>query len=161
VTWDRYNTDGQLIKVPQFASLPPEDFEREKYSLFAIRTHVPANGLVFVTFDASESALPFHVGEATPGEGVVGQSQWARWQRPGGGGGLAGLESEFYGKHPFDEYALSSFQASKSLPTREVDHRFVWIFSYMTYAKTGDFNWKIFMDGFQEYAQRGHGTIQL
>jgi hypothetical protein len=86
--------------------LPPEEFERGEYSLFALRTHVTADGLVFVSFDVSDTALPFHAGEATLEQGAPRQPQWARWQRPGGGGGLAGLEAEFSGKHPFDEYSL-------------------------------------------------------
>lgn len=43
-----YNTDGKLTKAPHFDNV--EGFEKEKNSLFPIKTHVTPQGLIFVNF---------------------------------------------------------------------------------------------------------------
>lgn len=48
-----YNSDGKLIKAPQFNDV--EGFKKEENSLFPIKTHVTEQGLVFVNFNSDES----------------------------------------------------------------------------------------------------------
>lgn len=53
-----YNTDGLLTKAPHFDNV--EGFEKEKNSLFPIKTHVTKQGLVFVNFcNDPAQMLPF------------------------------------------------------------------------------------------------------
>ncbi|CDK27849.1 unnamed protein product [Kuraishia capsulata CBS 1993] len=47
-----YNTEGTLTKAPHFDQV--QGFEKEKNSLYEIRTHITDQGLIFVNFDQSE-----------------------------------------------------------------------------------------------------------
>lgn len=52
-----YDTNGKLKKAPQFDNV--EGFDPEANSLYAIKTHVSRQGLIFVNFDNTEDAQPF------------------------------------------------------------------------------------------------------
>lgn len=52
-----YNTEGTLTKAPHFDQV--QGFDPKANSLFEIKTHVSRQGLVFVNFDNTDSAVPF------------------------------------------------------------------------------------------------------
>lgn len=53
-----YNADGLLIKAPHFEEV--EGFKKEENSLFEIKTHITAQGLIYVNFcNDAEQFMPF------------------------------------------------------------------------------------------------------
>lgn len=52
-----YDTNGLLKKAPHFDNV--EGFDPAANSLYEIKTHVTRQGLVFINFDNTESAVPF------------------------------------------------------------------------------------------------------
>jgi len=70
-----YNTQGNLVKAPEFEGIP--GFDKKLNGLFEIRTRVTDGGCVFVNFDASEVVPGFDFERLrTLREWNVGSSRW-------------------------------------------------------------------------------------
>lgn len=52
-----YNTEGKLHKAPQFQNV--EGFDPDANGLYEIKCHVTKQGLIFINFDNTDTAVPF------------------------------------------------------------------------------------------------------